>query len=134
MTAKKSPSDSYYRQRILTMQIPGRQAVIYSLSLLTCISLQYTVPSFLISSYSSILFFSIHHMYLLHRYAHKLPEQYGWVLCCSCDQSRMQFVQALNEQIETDLDKGIIVNFEITMLKSCTTKKSTTIPSLISFY
>ena len=35
----------------------------------------------------------------------------------------MQFVQALNEQIETDLDKGIIVHFEITMLKSCTTKK-----------
>ncbi|XP_046849632.1 uncharacterized protein LOC124443140 [Xenia sp. Carnegie-2017] len=41
----------------------------------------------------------------VHRYPHLLLDGYGWILCCSCDANRKQFVEALPNNIQLDPQK-----------------------------
>ncbi|XP_046864773.1 uncharacterized protein LOC124459329 isoform X2 [Xenia sp. Carnegie-2017] len=43
----------------------------------------------------------------VHRYPHLLLDGYGWILCCSCDANRKQFVEALPNNIQLDPQKDI---------------------------
>ncbi|XP_046862817.1 uncharacterized protein LOC124456400 isoform X2 [Xenia sp. Carnegie-2017] len=43
----------------------------------------------------------------VHRYPHLLLDGYGWILCCSCDANRKQFVDALPNNIQLDPQKDI---------------------------
>ncbi|XP_046839357.1 uncharacterized protein LOC124433612 [Xenia sp. Carnegie-2017] len=41
------------------------------------------------------------------RYPHLLLDGYGWILCCSCDANRKQFVESLPNNIQLDPQKDI---------------------------
>ncbi|XP_046855602.1 uncharacterized protein LOC124448705 [Xenia sp. Carnegie-2017] len=43
----------------------------------------------------------------VHRYPNLLLDGYGWILCCSCDASRKQIVEALPNNIQLDPQKDI---------------------------
>ncbi|XP_046862515.1 uncharacterized protein LOC124456011 isoform X2 [Xenia sp. Carnegie-2017] len=64
--------------------------------------------SFVVHDYNANKRTIMHNSFVfVHRYPHLLLDGYGWILCCSCDANRKQFVDALPNNIQLDPQKDI---------------------------
>ncbi|XP_046864801.1 uncharacterized protein LOC124459394 [Xenia sp. Carnegie-2017] len=64
--------------------------------------------SFVVHDYNANKRTIMHNLFVfVHRYPHLLLDGYGWILCCSCDANRKQFVEALPNNIQLDPQKDI---------------------------
>ncbi|XP_046862516.1 uncharacterized protein LOC124456011 isoform X3 [Xenia sp. Carnegie-2017] len=62
--------------------------------------------SFVVHDYNANKRTIMHNSFVfVHRYPHLLLDGYGWILCCSCDANRKQFVDALPNNIQLDPQK-----------------------------
>ncbi|XP_046841806.1 uncharacterized protein LOC124435909 isoform X2 [Xenia sp. Carnegie-2017] len=62
--------------------------------------------SFVVHDYNANKRTIMHNSFVfVHRYPHLLLDGYGWILCCSCDANRKQFVEALPNNIQLDPQK-----------------------------
>ncbi|XP_046858518.1 uncharacterized protein LOC124451964 [Xenia sp. Carnegie-2017] len=62
--------------------------------------------SFVVHDYNANKRTIMHNSFVfVHRYPHLLLDFYGWILCCSCDANRKQFVEALPNNIQLDPQK-----------------------------
>ncbi|XP_046861815.1 uncharacterized protein LOC124455132 [Xenia sp. Carnegie-2017] len=73
--------------------------------------------SFVVHDYNANKRTIMHNSFVfVHRYPHLLLDGYGWILCCSCDANRKQFVEALPNNIQLDPQKKVC-KIDVTEMK-----------------